>query len=381
MSGVAPNAGLLDQRLAIEWARDNVAGFGGDPSRITLFGQSAGSVSVSVYGYAYADDPIVNGLISQSGTTDSFGAAPANTTAAFQQMSGLLGCGNSSNTSAAVLTQSVACVRSKSAAQVLVASRSVSIQVSTLGVFAPTADNTTVFANYSALTAQRRFAQVPRLLGNNAQEGGYFQIQYALAGLNLPPVFWEFFTLVIFTCPTRSAASEFAALGSQKVWRYIYNGDYLNTQLTINPSVGAYHGAELRPLFGLSSVLGVPDTPAEKATGKLLRAAWAAFAKDPTNGLAAAPFSWPAYSNLTTAPIVELGVGNATTASFQPSAGSDDDLCPVLMPGFEAIGGATGLVKYGTEGIQLLQNLQGGNVTQVLDILLQVAGLGGSSRR
>lgn len=36
------NAGLRDQRLAIEWVRDNIEQFGGDPEKITIFGQSSG---------------------------------------------------------------------------------------------------------------------------------------------------------------------------------------------------------------------------------------------------------------------------------------------------------------------------------------------------
>src|SRR5436190_14586297 len=56
------NLGLLDQRMAIEWVRDNIAAFGGDPSRITIFGQSAGSASVDYYSYAYTSDPIVAGF-------------------------------------------------------------------------------------------------------------------------------------------------------------------------------------------------------------------------------------------------------------------------------------------------------------------------------
>lgn len=279
------NVAFLDQRLAIEWIQENIAGFGGDPTRIILYGQSAGAASIDFYSYAFSSDPIAAGIILTSGSTDLYPAQDPNTSAAnWYTVAKTVGCGDNTTDSTILLS----CMRNVSANALLEA-------VPTSGLaqyvspFGPTVDDTLVFANYSTKTP----ANIPALLGNNDYESGMFRTDLALAGAELPDAWWDAYDLAAFTCPAGKRANASLAIG-QPTWRYRMFGVFPNVNLS--SEAGAYHGIELPLIFG--TTFSPPnDTAEEVAFKSYIRGAWTTFAKNPVSGLTTYEGGWPLYDN------------------------------------------------------------------------------------
>ncbi|PNS17490.1 hypothetical protein CAC42_8033 [Sphaceloma murrayae] len=317
--GVEQNAALLDQRSAVEWVRDNIANFGGDPLRIIIFGQSAGGSSVDYWSYAYRSDPIIAGHISHSGTAFSFVPnEPSYSQSLFYNVSGTLGCGNTSIPPEEV----IACVRSAPVSALLAAARIVPPLPSpalSQAAFHPTIDNITVFplSTYTSLSQNGSFAPIPYLAGNADYEAGFYRISAFNANRSLTNEQWDLFNQRAFTCPTKYATDARVRAGVP-TWRYRYVADFENLRLydASNgfPDSGAYHGVELSLLFGTTGdVTGQADSEAQERTRRYLQGAWAAFARDPMRGLDG--YGWPGYG-LQTEGLVLLGDGEQEVPRF-----------------------------------------------------------------
>ena len=167
-----------------------------------------------------------------------------------------------------------------------------------VGPFRPTADNKVVFNDYSARAKAGKFIKKPYFTGNNDYEAGLFKYTALFSGIQLSDLQWAIFNLAAFSCPTAAAAAHRSHYGVP-TWRYRYFGEFENLRLTDSPSSGAYHASEIFAVWGTSEDCSQENnTAAETELSKYLQGAWAAFAKDPQQGLSKGNYNWPRYNTL-----------------------------------------------------------------------------------
>ncbi|KAF4309207.1 putative chlorogenic acid esterase precursor protein [Botryosphaeria dothidea] len=279
------NLGLMDQRFAVEWIRDNIASFGGNPDQMAIWGQSAGAVAVDYYNFAQVEDPIVKGLIMDSGTAHldqltSWDLPHSN----FTFVASSLGCGN--QTSAAA---ELACMRDVPADKIekFVAEYEDSGKAPSI-TFSPIVDNKWVFGNYTERARNGDQSGLPAIIGFNKNEGAFLAAYNATTGPDAATVAtlgYEY-----FYCPATKTTFERLDAGL-KTHRYFYAGNFSN----VSPMFfdGAYHSSELPQIFGTSGDFRGASTAFEIEVSHALQDAWVAFIKDPKKGLD--DVEWPEY--------------------------------------------------------------------------------------
>uniref|UniRef100_A0A803T2K1 Carboxylic ester hydrolase n=1 Tax=Anolis carolinensis TaxID=28377 RepID=A0A803T2K1_ANOCA len=158
------NWGLLDQVAALRWVQENIEAFGGDPTLVTIMGESAGGFSVGVQTLSPLSRGLFHRAISESGVAlvpSLFEKSPGDM---IQTVANVSGCENSSPSAL------VRCLRSKTEEELA----ALNIQLcQVLGVIPAVVDGEFLPKAPGELLAAKEFSDVPYLIGINNHEYGW----------------------------------------------------------------------------------------------------------------------------------------------------------------------------------------------------------------
>jgi len=307
---VSGNYGLLDMIAALQWIKKNIAAFGGDPGKVTIFGESAGGIAVSMLCASPLAKGLFEGAISESG--GSFGP-PRPTSLPGENMRLLSDAErNGEGFARNVGATSIAELRKIPAEKLLAATR---------GLAWPNIDGWVIPTDQYTMYAAKQFNDVPVLIGYNSDEGASFSPPHtpqeyidsvhkrydSFAG-SLLSAYPSGETAVAKTARDLARDTAFgwhtwiwarlqSEAGKSKVFFYYFDQHPDYPADSPRAGYGSPHGSELPYVFGhLNGMRDQQATASDQVISDAMVTYWTNFAKygDP-NGEGEP--AWPAFSD------------------------------------------------------------------------------------